>query len=190
MNRMVDPPGDGVQGQVALRRCAVGPWHPPGGGDTLSTMSLSLGDRVTDVTGPTNDAVVALPERRRVGQRIWNVLVATWAAVTGIAPHVLHHVGPLAGTALVAGAGGQLLFGAVGLVATIPMLVKLRRRFGSWVAPAIAMGVFAAVFSFSTFVIGPRISGAAEPTDPTSPASATELDAHGHDTTQPGDEGR
>lgn len=143
-------------------------------------MNLSFGHRVADVTAPTDYAVVAVTKRRRVGQRIWNVVVAAWAAVTGITPHVLHHVGPLAGTALVAGAGGQLLFGAVGFVATIPMLLKLRQRFGSWTAPVIALAVFAAVFSFSTFVIGPRISGAPEPTDPTSPVSETELDAHGH----------
>jgi hypothetical protein len=145
---------------------------------------------LADVTAPIGDVAPTLPDRRPLGQRIWSVLVAGWAAVTGIAPHVLHHVGPLAGTALVAGAGGQLLFGAIGLLATIPMLLKLHRRFGNWVAPAIALGVFAAVFSFSTFVVGPRISGAAEPTDPSDPVSATAHDAHGHDTTQPGDEGR
>ena len=33
------------------------------------------------------------------------------AAISGIAPHVLHHVGPLAGSALLAGAGGTVLFG-------------------------------------------------------------------------------
>jgi hypothetical protein len=120
-------------------------------------------------------------------QRVWSVIVAGWAAVTGIAPHVLHHVAPLAGTALVAGAGGQVLFGAIGFVVTIPMLLKLHRRFGTWIAPAMALTAFAAIFSFSTFVIGPRISGAVEQAEP---VSATEHDAHGHGTTQPGDEGR
>jgi hypothetical protein len=113
------------------------------------------------------------------------VIVAGWAAVTGIAPHVLHHAGPLAGTALVAGAGGQALFGAIGFIATIPMLLRLHRRFGTWVAPGLALAVFAAVFSFSTFVIGPRIAGDAGRTDP---VSATEHDAHGHGTTAPADE--
>lgn len=118
-------------------------------------------------------------DQPRLGRRVWNVIVAAWAAVTGIAPHVLHHVGPLAGTALVAGAGGQLLFGIVGLVATIPMLRRLHRRFDSWIAPAIALLVFAVVFAFSTFVIGPRISGAAGESPQ---VEATDHDDHGHDT--------
>lgn len=115
----------------------------------------------------------------RISTRIWNVIVAGWAVLTGLAPHVLHHVGPLAGTALVAGAGGQVLFGVVGFAVTIPMLVKLRRRFHTWLAPAVALAVFAAIFSLSTFVIGPRISGA---TAPEQQSEATELDGHGHAT--------
>jgi hypothetical protein len=133
------------------------------------------------MTHTTNDR--SMDERRsriaRIGGRAWAVIVAVWVGVTGIAPHVLHHVGPLAGTALVAGAGGQLLFGVVGLIATIPMLRRLHRRFGTWIAPAIALAVFGAVYSFSTFVIGPRLSGTASQT----PAvDATEHDNHGHDT--------
>jgi hypothetical protein len=47
--------------------------------------------------------------------------------------------------------------------------------------------VFAAMFSLSTFVIGPRISGAA---DPAPSIDATEHDAHGHGTaTDPATEG-
>jgi hypothetical protein len=114
----------------------------------------------------------------RLRARLWNLAVAAWGAVTGVAPHVLHHVGPLAGTALVAGAGGQLLFGAVGLAATTPMLLKLYRRFGTWLAPAIALAAFAAVFSSSTLVIGPRISGA---TSVLPQVEATDHDDHGHD---------
>ena len=140
-----------------------------------------------DLTAADGVGKAAVPERRPVVQRVWGVIVTGWAALTGVAPHVLHHVGPLAGTALVAGAGGQVLFGVIGLVATLPMLLRLYRRFGTWVAPAIALAVFAAVFSFSTFVIGPRISGAVEPAEP---VSATEHDAHGHGTTQPTDKGR
>lgn len=150
-------------------------------------MDTTLGDGVMDVTARTTGAGSTLPDRRPLGQTVWNGTLAGWAAVTGIAPHVLHHVAPLAGTALVAGAGGQLLFGAIGFVAAIPMLLKLHRRFGSWVAPAVAVAVFAAVFSLSTFVIGPRISGAAEAVDS---VGATEHDGHEHGTTQPGDEGR
>ena len=36
------------------------------------------------------------------------------AAIAGIAPHLLHHAGPLAGSALLAGAAGTALFGIAG----------------------------------------------------------------------------
>ncbi len=86
-------------------------------------------------------------------------LVAVWGAVAGVLPHVLHHVGPLAGAALLAGAGGKLLFAAIGFALSIPFLLRLYRRFKTWVAPAVALAIFVAVFSFSTFVIGPLITG-------------------------------
>jgi len=62
--------------------------------------------------------------------------------------------------ALVAGSGGTALFGTLGLVASVPLLLRLRRRFGSWRAPALALTVFAAMFALSAFLIGPTISGA------------------------------
>lgn len=79
-------------------------------------------------------------------------------ALGGIAPHILHHAGPLVGTALVTGAGGTALFGLLGLVLSVPMLLRLRRRFDSWWAPAVALLVFTAMFAVSSLVIGPRIS--------------------------------
>lgn len=88
-------------------------------------------------------------------------LAAVGAAVLGAAPHVLHHAGPLAGAALLAGAGGTLLFGAVGLVAAVPMLRRLRRRTGSWRVPAGVLAVMAAMFTFSSLVIGPALTGSA-----------------------------
>jgi hypothetical protein len=91
--------------------------------------------------------------------RVWSGVLAIWGAITGLAPHVLHHVGPLAGAALLAGAAGRLLFAAVGFVAAIPFLLRLQRRFTTWKAPAIALAVFAAMFSLSSFVIGPAITG-------------------------------
>lgn len=92
-------------------------------------------------------------------QALWHSIVAVLGFVVGLVPHVLHHVGFLTGTALVAGSGGTALFGALGLVASIPLLRRLYRRFQSWVAPAIGLLVFAAMFSLSAFVIGPAISG-------------------------------
>ena len=55
--------------------------------------------------------------RRRLEQsRLGAAFLAAWGVVVGAAPHVLHHIGPLAGAAFLAGAGGTLVFGAVGLV--------------------------------------------------------------------------
>ena len=88
-------------------------------------------------------------------------VLAVWAAITGAAPHVLHHVGPLAGSALVAGVGGRALFGLAGFIATIPLLRRLRRRTGSWRAPALALVAFAAIYTLSTVLVGPAIGDVA-----------------------------
>jgi len=93
-------------------------------------------------------------------------LAAAWGALTGVASHVLHHVGPLAGAALLAGATGRALFAAISFVAAIPFLRRLHRRFKTWRAPAIALAVFAAMFSLSSFVIGPAIAGGDAPAQP------------------------
>jgi len=105
-------------------------------------------------------------ERRSLGSRTWAALVAGWGAFIGILPHVLHHAGPLAGAALLAGAGGTALFAAIGVIASIPFLLRLYRRFRTWRAPAIALAVFVAMFSLSSFVIGPAISGENDPGQP------------------------
>jgi hypothetical protein len=111
---------------------------------------------------------------RRVSRRAWTGLLAAWGAFIGLAPHVLHHVGPLAGAALLAGTAGTLLFAALGFVAAIPFLLRLHRRFRTWRAPAIALAVFAAMFSLSSFVIGPAITGGDDPT----PKPGVEQPAH------------
>ena len=97
---------------------------------------------------------------RRLILRVRVAVSAAVAAFLGLLPHVLHHVGPLAGAALFAGVGGSLLFGAIGLVAAVPFLLRVRRRCGNWRVPAMLLVSFAAVFSVSTFVVGPAISGA------------------------------
>lgn len=89
----------------------------------------------------------------------WRTVSAVFGTLLGLVPHVLHHVGLLAGTALVSGAGGNLVFGVLGLVLSIPLLRRLYRRFDTWIAPAIALAVFAIMFSLSAFVIGPALSG-------------------------------
>jgi len=110
----------------------------------------------------------------------WNAVTAVIATVMGLAPHVLHHIGLFAGAAFVVGVGGNLLFGAVGLLLSIPLLRRLYRRFATWRAPAIGVAVFAAMFSLSAFVIGPAISNPA-PADTPQPAgtpSPAEHSAH------------
>jgi hypothetical protein len=89
-------------------------------------------------------------------------LGAVLGVVAGLAPHLLHHLGLLAGTALIAGIGGTVLFGGVGLAAMVPMVVRLRRRFRSWRAPGIAVTLFAAMFLVSALVIGPAVRGSAD----------------------------
>jgi len=106
--------------------------------------------------------------------RLTSALSAIVGTIAGLAPHVLHHIGPLAGAALVTGTAGSALFGVLGFVLTIPMLLRLRRRFGSWVAPGIALALFAVMFTISTLWIGPAIRGDDATTTP-------ELDEHGHD---------
>ena len=107
-------------------------------------------------SGP--DTASAAPGRLRAW---WNAAVGALGVAAGLAPHVLHHIGLLAGTALIAGAGGTALFGILGLAMSVPLLLRLRRRFASWWAPAIGLAVFAVTFSLSAFVIGPAINGGA-----------------------------
>ena len=110
-------------------------------------------------------------------RRLWEGLLAVLGAVLGLLPHVLHHVGFLAGTALVAGSGGTALFGVLGYLASIPLLVKLYRRFGSWRAPVIGIAVFTAMFALSAFVIGPAVSGSTDG-DVAPAQEVAELDEH------------
>ena len=113
--------------------------------------------RADESLTPTRAAIMG--ERRGWLARIGAAFSAAVGVVAGIAPHVLHHVGPIAGAALLAGAGGTLLFGVIGFVLTIPMLLRLKRRFGTWAAPGVALALFAVAFTVSTLWIGPAIRG-------------------------------
>jgi hypothetical protein len=123
-------------------------------------------DKPPTVGGPTG-------RRRHTG---WGGLRDTAGALLGAAlgllPHLMHHVSIFAGALVVTGATGNLLFGALGLLMSIPLLRRLWRRFGTWKAPALALAVFAALFSLSTFVVGPAITGDAAST-PERPVSET-----------------
>ena len=103
--------------------------------------------------------VAAQQQRRSLVGRTWAAIAAAWGVLLGVLPHVLHHVGPLAGAALLAGAGGTALFAVIGFAASIPFLLRLRRRFRTWLAPMIALVLFAAMFTFSSLVIAPAITG-------------------------------
>ena len=116
---------------------------------------------MTTVLAPAVERA-ADPIQRSGLRRMWQGLLAVLGAALGLLPHVLHHVGFLAGTALVAGSGGTALFGVLGYLASIPMLVKLYRRFGTWRAPVVGIAVFTAMFALSAFVIGPAVSGATD----------------------------
>lgn len=63
---------------------------------------------------------------------------------------------------------------------SVPCLLRLRRRFGTWRAPSIALGVFAVGFALSTFVIGPAVRGDDSPSTPAIERPATSP-APGHD---------
>lgn len=109
-----------------------------------------------------------------------HLLSAAWGTVSGIAPHVLHHVGPLAGAAVLAGTGGRVLFFLLGLALASPMLVRLYRRFRTWLAPAIAVAIFIVTYTVSSLFIGPLISGDAYGFGPGTIAVTTTTDQHGH----------
>lgn len=96
--------------------------------------------------------------RRGALATAWSAVTAVVGGVMGLLPHLLHHVGILGGAVLVTGATGNALFAVVGLIFALPLLRRLYRRFGSWKAPTLALGVFALMFSISAFVIGPAIS--------------------------------
>lgn len=134
---------------------------------------------------PEEASFVAPPLPAGRLRALWNAIVAGIGALVGLTPHVLHHVGFLAGSALIAGAGGTILFGVVGLVASVPFLLRLRRRFGTWRAPALALGIFAAMFTVSALVIGPAIDSPggtsrapAPAVEHRTPASAVDHDGH------------
>jgi len=120
------------------------------------------------VPGP--DAVATSGTWRDRLRATWSALLGGIGIVLGLLPHVLHHVGLLAGTALVAGSGGTALFGTVGLIASVPFLIRLRRRFGTWRAPAVGLLIFVIMFSLSSFVIGPAISDSGRQQTPAVPS--------------------
>lgn len=123
-------------------------------------------------------SATTISSRTRVAAA-WHALLAAIGAIAGLLPHVLHHAGLLLGAAVVTGTTGNVLFGVLGLLLSLPLLIRLHRRFGSWKAPTVALVLFVAMFSLSTFVIGPAITEDAAP--PGSPTPTSPDDEHqGH----------
>ena len=56
---------------------------------------------------------------------------------------------------------------AIAFAVSLPVLRRIYRRFRTWTAPAIALVVMAAMFSLSSFVIGPAITGSDSGAKPT-----------------------
>lgn len=112
---------------------------------------------------------------------MWATIRAGFGAALGVLPHVMHHVGLLAGAALLTGALGNGILYVVGLLLSIPLLRRLHARFGSRWAPAIGIAVFTTLFSLSAFVIGPAISGGGAQSPAKAPTPAVTTDGHtGH----------
>lgn len=130
------------------------------------------------IGSPPGDAQVPLPHG--LLERAKLVASGALAAVLGLLPHLLHHAGPLAGTALFAGAGGSILFGAIGLVAAIPFLIHLHRRTGGWSVPGGVLALMVVMFSISAFVIGPQFAGS---------ESSSDTDQAAPEKTTPGNQG-
>ena len=124
--------------------------------EIMSPMDTKDADVAPPVSAPASRGADQAHDKVTVAR---DAIGAVIGAVLGLAPHVLHHVGLVAGTAFVAGAAGSILFFLVGLVLSIPMLARLYRRFHSWRAPAIAVVVFALVFSLTAFLVGPALRG-------------------------------
>ena len=111
---------------------------------------------------------------------IWAGVRAATGALLGLVPHVMHHIGILAGGALLTGVFGNSLLYAVGLLLSVPLLNRLRKRFGSLKAPAIGVAVFTAMFLLSALVVGPAISRSSTPPAPQTSAGPTSSDHASH----------
>ena len=147
---------------------------------------MSTATRTTALEGSSGPPADKGSGARSLRERAAAVVSSAVAGILGVLPHVLHHVGPLAGAALLAGTAGTLLFGAIGLVAAVPFLLRVHRRCGNWRVPAALLATFAVMFSISAFVIGPAISGDGDspskpvPSEQTSPGTPAESGHEAH----------
>ena len=84
---------------------------------------------------PGHDGAASAPARAGAAagrlRALRNGAAGVLGAIAGLAPHALHRIALLAGTALIASAGGIIFFGILGLAAFVPLPLRLRRRFAS-----------------------------------------------------------
>ena len=128
------------------------------------------------MNGTTTEAAedLAPPPLRRGGWAgVRDTASAVVGAALGLLPHLLHHISLFAGALVITGAVGNLVFGMLGLLLSVPLLRRVHRRFGTWKAPALALAALTAMFSLSAFVVGPALSGDDSDARPTSPSSDT-----------------
>ena len=139
----------------------------------MDTTTTPASGATTPGEAPASPDASHRPGRWRTA---WASIRAAIGALLGLVPHVMHHIGILAGAALLTGVFGNTLLYAAGLLLSIPLLNRIRKRFGTWKAPAIGVGVFTAMFLLSALVIGPAINRAGtgpEPPTPLPSASTT-----------------
>lgn len=120
---------------------------------------------------------------KKFAEQIGSAVSGVIGLISGVAPHVLHHVGILTSVAIFSGAWGSVLFGVLGLVLALPFFIRLYRRFGTWIAPGIALGVFAGAFLLSTFLIGPAIQDALTARNKETPAESRDASPGQEETT-------
>ena len=157
-------------------RAALRDRHPPSRSRTPAIRSQP--EPVPD-DAPNVPCRIRTAAARELARCKTETLTCVSGAVVGVAPHVLHAAGPMAGTALVAGAGGQLLFGALGFLIAIPMLWRVHRHKGGWRAPAWTLAAFVVMFGLSSLVVGPALAGIGEQ-DPPAATQPGEVEPHGH----------
>jgi hypothetical protein len=80
--------------------------------------------------------------------------MAGWGALLALVPHTLHHMGPLAGAALAAEAGGEapVRGGRRDRLASFPAAAATAIQ--QLVRTAVALAVFAAAYTVSSLVTG------------------------------------
>jgi len=117
-------------------------------------------DTDTTLNAPTEPGDVDDHPPQGAWRTAWAGIRAGFGAMLGLAPHVMHHIGLIAGAALLTGALGNSLLYAAGILLSIPLLNRLRRRYNTWKAPILGVAAFTLLFGLSTFVIGPILNPA------------------------------